>query len=341
MNAAPTQPTRNRALLAMALGGLGVAASVATIYAAPVQGVTSLSCGIKALDCSTALTSQFSKLAGVPLGVLGACYFMLWLLVFRAYWRTGAPLYQALVSYVTLLGAVVSLSLGFVMFVILKAPCLYCLLTHISNLGSFVLLWPYLSWRFPARATADERWHLTALVAVALLAATATHFAEEARIARIQLATWIASLQNVKSAPESEQAKAAEEEKVPEWSPLSELAVAKQLAASEGRLLFVEFMDPRCGHCLQFRKSVLETAVFARFATRDAVVAIFGVYDLQSLAPEESSALQLLVDEHQITETPTILIFTPDGSTLLHRLSGYDGTPAEVLVTKWKQRTAS
>lgn len=324
----------------MALGCLGVAASVATIYAAPVQGITSLSCGIKALDCSTALTSAFSKLGGVPLGVLGACYFMLWLLVFRAFWRTGAPLYRALVSYVTLAGAVVSLSLGFVMFVVLRAPCLYCLLTHVANLGSFIVLWPCLSWRFPARATTDERWHLAALMAVALLAATATHFAEEARIARIQLATWMASLQNPASAVETK-AEEKEDDSVPEWSPLSELAEAKRLAAKEGKMLFVEFMDPRCGHCLQFRKSVLETAVFARFATRHAVVAIFGVYDLQSLAPEEASALQQLVDSHEITETPTILIFSPDGSTLLHRLSGYDGTPAEVLVTKWKQRNAS
>jgi len=324
----------------MAFGCLGVAASVATIYAAPVQGVTSLSCGIKALDCSTALTSAFSKLGGVPLGVLGACYFMLWLLVFRAFWRTHAPLYQALFSYVTLLGAVVSLSLGFVMFFVLKAPCLYCLLTHIANLGSFIALWPYVSWRFPARATADERWHLVALVSIALLAATATHFAEEARIARIQLATWMASLQNPASAVEKKD-EAKEDDSVPEWSPLSELAEAKRLAAKEGRMLFIEFMDPRCGHCLHFRKSVLETAVFARFATRHAVVALFSVYDLQSLSPEEGAALQQLVDVHEVTETPTILIFTPDGSTLLHRLSGYDGTPAEVLVTKWKQRSTA
>ena len=76
---------------ASAFGLLGMAASIGSIYATPVLGAETLGCGLEALSCEVALTSQFSKFAGIPLGVFGFCYFVFWLLNLRAYLRTGDP----------------------------------------------------------------------------------------------------------------------------------------------------------------------------------------------------------------------------------------------------------
>ena len=73
------------------------------------------------------------------------------------------------------------------MFFVLKAPCLYCLITHGSNLLSLGLLWPLLSWRLRFRVNTDHVHHFITLGFVALLAATTLFFANEARIARAQL----------------------------------------------------------------------------------------------------------------------------------------------------------
>ena len=64
-----------RIYLSLLLGLIGIAASIATIYALPLEGATKLSCGpFKPLGCSEALKSDYSKIAGSPLGVFGVFY---------------------------------------------------------------------------------------------------------------------------------------------------------------------------------------------------------------------------------------------------------------------------
>ncbi len=176
-----------RFIAALLLGMLGIAASVATIYASPIAGAQTLACGVKALDCSKALSSQFSKVAGIPMGVFGLFYFAFWTLNLRAFQRTHDPVFRVAFSYVTLFGAVVSLTMGSIMFVVLKAPCLYCLITHTSNLLSLAILWPMMNWRLRFRINADHVYHFITLGWVSLLAATTLFFANETRIAQAQL----------------------------------------------------------------------------------------------------------------------------------------------------------
>jgi len=79
--------------------------------------------GLEALSCDTALTSSFSKVGPVPLGVLGLFYFSFWTLDLRAFQRTGEGIYRWVYSWVTALGALVSIALPVVLFVVLRAPC--------------------------------------------------------------------------------------------------------------------------------------------------------------------------------------------------------------------------
>lgn len=176
-----------RGHLAFLLGCLGAGASIASIYATPVEGAAALGCGVDALSCDTALTSRFSAVAGIPLGVFGLFYFSFWTLNLRAFLRTGEGIYRTMLSWVTMTGAVVSITLGSIMFLVLRAPCLYCLLTHLANLGSLALLWPALRWRPNFRFGGDHFWHFLSLSAISLLAATALFFANKAHVLEAQL----------------------------------------------------------------------------------------------------------------------------------------------------------
>lgn len=177
----------SRAWLALVLGLAGAAASVASIYATPAEGLPKLGCAMEALNCTTALTSRFAKIGGIPLGVFGLFYFTFWTLNLRAFQRTSDPVYRWFFSWVTMLGAITSLTLGTIMFFVLKAPCLYCLIVHTSNLLAVFLLWPMMQFRPSGTATRDNLWHFASLAAISLLAAGTLRLAADNRDLRAKL----------------------------------------------------------------------------------------------------------------------------------------------------------
>jgi uncharacterized membrane protein len=178
---------RVRITIALALGVIGALASVASIFAAPLEGADALGCPIRALSCEKALTSEFAKLAGIPLGVYGLFYFAFWTLNLRAFQLTSNEGYICFLSWITLLGAVISLALFCVMVFVLRAPCLYCLITHACNLLSFAVLWPVRRWRMASPFTAEQFRHFAALTTIALLAAVALHLGNEVRELKAQI----------------------------------------------------------------------------------------------------------------------------------------------------------
>ena len=101
-----------RLWMAFFLALLGIGASIASIYATPVPSASKLSCGLEMLDCTKALTSEYSKIGIIPLGVFGLFYFSFWAMNLRATMRTGNDVYRTALTYVTILGAIVSLTLG-------------------------------------------------------------------------------------------------------------------------------------------------------------------------------------------------------------------------------------
>ena len=177
-----------RVRLSLLFGWLGVATSLATIYAAPAGGASQLSCGLEALDCTKALSSHFAKIGGVPLGVFGVFYFTFWTLNLRAFQMTSNDGYRWFLSWITVAGAVVSLTLAFIMFVIIRAPCGFCLIAHSSNLASFALLWPVRAWRMSTPFTSEQFRHFLAIVAIASLASVCVHLADEVRTLKAEAA---------------------------------------------------------------------------------------------------------------------------------------------------------
>ncbi|MEK9160499.1 MAG: vitamin K epoxide reductase family protein [Patescibacteria group bacterium] len=96
-----------------------------------------LVCDIEGLDkCNTVAASPYSKFLGIPLAVYGLGFYVLILMLTASlYGRTPRVLVQGLLA-VTVLGALASLSFLFLQIVVIKAICIYCL---VSACISFIL----------------------------------------------------------------------------------------------------------------------------------------------------------------------------------------------------------
>jgi uncharacterized membrane protein len=125
--------------------------------------------------------------AGIPLGIFGLFYFTFWTLNLRAFQLSSNEGYIWFLSWITLGGAVISVTLFVIMFFVLEAPCLYCLITHASNLLSFVLLWPVRKWRMGTPFTSEQFRHFMALTAIAVLASSSLHFGNQVRALKAQI----------------------------------------------------------------------------------------------------------------------------------------------------------
>lgn len=173
-----------RSTSALALGLIGFAASVATLYATPIEGVTDLGCGVRALDCGEVLGSRWGKVAGIPLGVLGGAYFACWTASLVAWRRSQETAFLFLLTWILAIGAAVSLTLLSLLFFVIEGNCLFCLLTHAANIGAALLLRPLRTWRVAAVPATLIRGVLVALAA--LLVALGLGLLYETRVDRAE-----------------------------------------------------------------------------------------------------------------------------------------------------------
>ena len=192
-----------------------------------------MSCGLEQLSCSTALESQFSKLFGIPLGIFGVFYFAFWTLNLRAFQMTSNHGYVCFLSWITLLGAIGSSVLAIIMFGVLGAPCLYCMITHVSNIGAFILLWPVRKWRMETPFTTEQIRHFVALTGVAFLSATSLFFADQTRHLSASLKLREDTLTMLTHSDYDGELKVSES-----------LDAAIESAKSTGRLVAIGFFDP-------------------------------------------------------------------------------------------------
>jgi uncharacterized membrane protein/thioredoxin-related protein len=298
-------------------GIVGIGGAFATIYASPVEKAAVLSCGVKMLSCSKALTTSVSHLGGVPLGVFGVFYFMFWTMNLREFHRTGQDEYQAALTWGTGLGAIVSLSLATYMFAVLRAPCLYCLITHSSNLCAVALLWPWRRWRHPD-FTANEVWHFGAMTAVAVLAATTTYFANENRLAQALVARLQQGEPTVVETPAGADV----------FHAIKDLPEALTQARTEGRHVLVFVYHPACGGCRAFKQHVYQTKAFTDFATTRCVQLVVNAREADiSEFQRVPVALSRKIDPRLY---PTIVLIAPDGKVVFmdEGLGDYlDATP--------------
>lgn len=139
--------------------GLSVAGLAVAIYLTIAHYTTAavLACSDSGLvNCAQVTTSQWSRIAGVPVAVLGLAYFVAMVpLNLPAAWRSGdRRIHQArLVMAAAGMGFV--LWLVYAEFLLIHAICLWCTVVHVLTFALFVLV--VLTWNQPRQAPAARR----------------------------------------------------------------------------------------------------------------------------------------------------------------------------------------
>lgn len=97
-----------------------------------------LECGPEA-GCDAVLNSQFAVIGGIPLALLGSLYYLSIFLLTVAYGDRKNQKILSMVFILTAAGFLASLVLSYLQLAVIRAICLYCLVSAISSTGLFVL----------------------------------------------------------------------------------------------------------------------------------------------------------------------------------------------------------
>src|SRR3954465_6357229 len=181
--------TPARIALVCALGGLGVSSAAAYTHYHMLRDPTYHSfCDVSAtVSCTQVYQSRYSTVAGMPVAIFGALWFVVAGLLSvagltaRQTVRENVPGYLFALSTIAL---AVVLYLGYASFVLLKAVCLLCLTTYAAVIALFVVSGAATSFpmtTLPRRASGDVRVFarspLAIVVAILFFAGAASTFA--------------------------------------------------------------------------------------------------------------------------------------------------------------------
>ncbi len=89
--------------------------------------------------CEEVLNSQYSVVAGVPIAVVGSLYYLTLFLLTVAYLDTKRKFLLRITAYIVAAGFVASLAFVLLQIFVIKALCLYCLISAAITATLFVL----------------------------------------------------------------------------------------------------------------------------------------------------------------------------------------------------------
>lgn len=113
-----------------------------------LRGQTGAACDLGGLNCDAVLTSRYSRLLGIPLAYWGLAYYSALFFLAIVYLDLKNRKILHLIELWLWSGFAVSLILFYIQAFVLKAFCLYCL---ISEVVIFILLIGYLAIKFLSR----------------------------------------------------------------------------------------------------------------------------------------------------------------------------------------------
>lgn len=88
--------------------------------------------------CELVTSSEYSAIAGIPIALFGALYYLFWVLLGVWYLDSRNTLFLALLP-LTAIGFAVSLILIGIQLFIIDAICVYCMLSAASSTALFIL----------------------------------------------------------------------------------------------------------------------------------------------------------------------------------------------------------
>lgn len=95
-------------------------------------------CSIVA-GCEQVTTSVYSIVAGVPVALLGAVYYLFVLMLVIVYLDTKNEIILRVVARLTIIGFVASLAFVYIQLFVIGAICLYCMFSALTSTTLFVL----------------------------------------------------------------------------------------------------------------------------------------------------------------------------------------------------------
>ena len=90
-------------------------------------------------NCEQVLTSVYSQIAGVPVSLLGAIYYLLIAVLVILYLDTKNVRFFKAAAYITVLGFVASLYFFYLQAFVIHAYCQYCLMSAVTSTLLFIL----------------------------------------------------------------------------------------------------------------------------------------------------------------------------------------------------------
>lgn len=134
-------PVSNKLLFALA--GLALVGFLDAIYLTVSYFTGHISCSVVA-GCQDVLTSSYSEIAGIPLALLGAIYYLVLFISILLYIDNQNKWSRYIIYYLPTFGFLFSLYLLFLMFFAIKALCQYCLLSALTStllaMGSWLFI---------------------------------------------------------------------------------------------------------------------------------------------------------------------------------------------------------
>ncbi len=88
--------------------------------------------------CDTVTTSVYSKIGPIPVALLGLVYYLTIILLLVAYVDTRNKLLPRIIALLTPLGLLASLWFVFVQLFLVKAICLYCMISATTSTTLFI-----------------------------------------------------------------------------------------------------------------------------------------------------------------------------------------------------------
>jgi len=89
--------------------------------------------------CEIVLTSRYATVLGIPTALYGAVYYLLLLFLAFISVTRNSESYIRIASYITVPGLIVSTTLLFLQLFVIKAICIYCILSAIVSYALFIL----------------------------------------------------------------------------------------------------------------------------------------------------------------------------------------------------------
>ncbi len=135
--------SRVRWYVLLALAGLAASVVSSWVHYRLLQDPTYASfCDVSStVSCAQAYTSRFGSIAGVPVALVGAWYFLfvLGLIALCRRSRVAAENLSGYLFALSTVGLAAVLYLGYASFFVLKAVCLLCVATYAASVGLFLL----------------------------------------------------------------------------------------------------------------------------------------------------------------------------------------------------------